>query len=492
MAIKIRVKKHLEEITRYQKEKGEKYSPKEEFQKRITEHPTKFAFTMVSIPKVGLNPNTKYNTPAGVYFYPLTQDYYEMLIENQLPFVSNAPYCGLVELNWSDKSKWLIFDLSRQGSKTEEDLSKAIELIKKSIQQDQFTKIQDLVIHTGQHYNGYGYDGKIFDWTYFAAKQLAGSGTRLTIAWTKLLRQLGYIGLYDEGTGVIHPSEKTQLVCLEPSAYTTLNVYATPDIRVGSQYEKAETEWKVRVAKQRIETKNFWKRFAALPPNHPEKIYRNRKGRKGTLYTGDIKKYIPLSSLANSRIEADITFDEGDAIPDNLTVIGNISAEAVISIGKNLVCSEKFRVGPSLDSIPEGLNLSVDTLAIRGGTIKTIPSDIKMKILDLSPSDVEYLPDNLTIPENLRIAESKIERLPENLTVGGNLYTGEQFAEMTAEATMRAIPNSLKVKGDIIGFFLDDMDKEMYMPRYTLEQLRERIRKGYKLKETFNRWKQMI
>ena len=70
----MKIRKLLKEKTRYERELGQKYSPKYDFISKITEHPCDYAFTMVKIPKVGLNPKTDYNTPAGVYFYPLTQD----------------------------------------------------------------------------------------------------------------------------------------------------------------------------------------------------------------------------------------------------------------------------------------------------------------------------------------------------------------------------------------------------------------------------------
>ena len=117
--------KLLREKTRYEKEFGQKYSPKQDFISKVTDQPTEYAFTMVRIPKVGLNPKTSYNTPAGVYFYPLTFNYYYMLIEDALPFASQSPYCGLVKLNWSDKKKWLIFDDAGGSNQDESAYDKA-------------------------------------------------------------------------------------------------------------------------------------------------------------------------------------------------------------------------------------------------------------------------------------------------------------------------------------------------------------------------------
>lgn len=62
--------------------------------------------------------------------------------------------------------------------------------------------------------------------------------------------------------------------------------------------------------------------------------------------------------------------------------------------------------------------------------------------LDLAGSDIEYLPDNLTIPGFLNLRESKIKKLPENLIV-------EDFIDLN-ETEITEIPNSLVVKGEFL------------------------------------------
>lgn len=43
------------------------------------------------------NPSSKYNTPIGVYTYPLSQNMYEDLINNRLPFRNDAKYIVLIK-----------------------------------------------------------------------------------------------------------------------------------------------------------------------------------------------------------------------------------------------------------------------------------------------------------------------------------------------------------------------------------------------------------
>jgi hypothetical protein len=88
--------------------------------------PPKYAFTMTSIQKVGINPSTGYNTPVAIYAYPVTPEYVDKLLggkhiqigldkglddtdidghlspfaesDRELPFVGDAPFINFFEL----------------------------------------------------------------------------------------------------------------------------------------------------------------------------------------------------------------------------------------------------------------------------------------------------------------------------------------------------------------------------------------------------------
>jgi len=217
----------LNEITRYEEEMGKDVDFAAEVRKYVSKsQPTRYAFTMTSIPKVGLNPGTNFNTPAGVYAYPLNVAYYRKLIENKLPFQSEAPYCNIMKLNLN--GKWLYTSGKGMDRSTQADLDAAIA----AVEPHQANWAQKY----GSHYN-LGIDSKIFDIT-FAATQ-ASKSPKSTVAWTTLLRKLGYIGVYDPGNKVIHPSEPNQLVCLDPSAYEWVATYETKAIRKQDRTEKS-------------------------------------------------------------------------------------------------------------------------------------------------------------------------------------------------------------------------------------------------------------
>lgn len=59
----------------------------------------KFFFTMTEINKVGINPQSGYATPLGVFCYPLTPEYYERLVRGTLPFAGTKPYVTLFTMS---------------------------------------------------------------------------------------------------------------------------------------------------------------------------------------------------------------------------------------------------------------------------------------------------------------------------------------------------------------------------------------------------------
>ena len=215
----------LIEKSRYERETGKKFS--DDLYDQLFalssngKHPVSYAFTMLKIPKIGLNPKTSYETPAGVYFYPLSTIYLQHLVGNNLPFVSDNPYFGVVKLKHVDEpDKWLKFIDSGITSLPSDAVDKAIAACSDKT-------ILARAKKSGKHWK-FNDDAKIFDLSFFESKKLSGNSTSV---WNKWLRQLGYIGIYDEGHGIIHPSEPTQLVCLSPEAYETVGIWETAELR---------------------------------------------------------------------------------------------------------------------------------------------------------------------------------------------------------------------------------------------------------------------
>jgi hypothetical protein len=213
---------NLLESSRYEKEIGRVYSD-DARQKLLSlaseNHPTEYAFTMTAIQKVGINPSTKFETPAGVYFYPLTKEYCKMLFENRLPFGSSRKYVGLVKLkSVNSPGKWLKFIDKGTNFVTDEELKSVF---------DRFPDEAQKMMKSGKH-KSFNNDAKVFDIGYFYSDV---GVSRKTLMWTSFLRKLGLIGIYDSGNGVVHPVEPAQIVCLTPDAYEVVDIFETEDFR---------------------------------------------------------------------------------------------------------------------------------------------------------------------------------------------------------------------------------------------------------------------
>lgn len=60
-------------------------------------------FSMTAINKLGVNPQSTYDTPIGIYCYPLTEEYKEKLFTGNLPFAARQPYIQVFGVKPSTK-----------------------------------------------------------------------------------------------------------------------------------------------------------------------------------------------------------------------------------------------------------------------------------------------------------------------------------------------------------------------------------------------------
>ena len=91
------------------------------------------------------------------------------------------------------------------------------------------------------------------------------------------------------------------------------------------------------------------------------------------------------------------------------------------------------------------MNEFIEILKSKPGIDYTI-SEGKISVygnLDLAYSDIEKLPDGLTVSGNLDLYNTPIKELPDGLTVGGYLDLGS--------TRIKELPDGLTVGGSIIG-----------------------------------------
>jgi len=244
------LKKLIVEMSRYKKETGKSSWGAEDLKKYLPKTPDgpenlpQYAFTMTQLNKVGVNPKSEYNTPLGVYFYPLTHEMYKSLINDKLPFASEMKNVNLVKLNNLDSPKWLRVSDRNQSINLEALQMKAYNFFddsnKKKIaraENDEYTfetALEEWERWTKRE-SKFSSTSLLFSFCAFLIKKVDLKSSSSKVApgrrFNQVLRHLGFIGVYDSGKGVIHENEPEQLVALEPSAYTVIKSYNTNEIR---------------------------------------------------------------------------------------------------------------------------------------------------------------------------------------------------------------------------------------------------------------------
>ena len=158
--------------------------------------------------KLGINPKSSYNTPIGIYTYPVD---YVIQKKGKVPFAEEAPFLYVVQTTKP------LLDLNNYSkSDFERDSEKLIDM--------GFADARDEGIRTAKFYTPAGH---LWNWTRLAAdyKELqSNSSSKSPVQWPKILRSLGYSGAVDRGSGLIHVNEPRQAVFFSIDAIKVLEV----------------------------------------------------------------------------------------------------------------------------------------------------------------------------------------------------------------------------------------------------------------------------
>jgi hypothetical protein len=220
-------------------------------EKRSKNEMCEYAITMTELNKVGINPRSPYETPRGIYFYPLNTQIYSDFLEDYLPFASDAANVSLVKLK--NPESWLNVGSFEQF--TNRDVSRFAQIFSLSISERQimtmaeelgriFDDETDYLVDrkralleysefSGNHWENNN-ACKIFDLSYFASRQPdRGDGGKANSsgAWSSLLSKNGFLGIYDEGLSVIHENEPHQLVAFSTKSFELVKSFDTSSVR---------------------------------------------------------------------------------------------------------------------------------------------------------------------------------------------------------------------------------------------------------------------
>ena len=159
--------------------------------------PENWAISMTSEPKLGINPQVgiSEDTPKGIYFYPLNYAL-DKTRYGKLPWGNDYPYIQLFQ-----------YDRSGEMTKdTQVDPAKLKQALLKYCPEEVIQQVIDEPEYDGTPY-----------WTiYDCLSRLGKSDETNIVRWNKVLRDLGFTSVFDNGAGWIAYNEPTQGVVLDP------------------------------------------------------------------------------------------------------------------------------------------------------------------------------------------------------------------------------------------------------------------------------------
>lgn len=200
--------------------------------------------SFTAVDKLGINPQSEYKTPLGIYAYPARYVMKEAgssrSMDASLPFAGEHPYANIFNAVGN------IVNVATMSSGESVDYCRKVaNLWAKVSGKDWKTsvdEVEDIISDASTHSKFAEYPGGRFWYvTRVAAKTLFGPKWGLTapVAWNKIFRSIGIDGVVDYtdngGHGIIHTSEPSQAVFFSIAAVGNVQ-------RVDNKYSKAGME----------------------------------------------------------------------------------------------------------------------------------------------------------------------------------------------------------------------------------------------------------
>ena len=157
--------------------------------------PDSLVVTYTAIDKVGINPRSTYDTPIGIYFYPLD---YVISKRMQVPFAGDQPFINVCEFTRPNRILHMHPATSQQKGMDVLDHLFTREEIESASQKNQEFELRS-----------------DYSKLWLTTMNLAGSNP---VRWNAILRKCGIDGFVDHNTGTIHANEPIQGVVFGSSA----------------------------------------------------------------------------------------------------------------------------------------------------------------------------------------------------------------------------------------------------------------------------------
>lgn len=199
--------------------------------------------TFTEIPKVGINPMSKYQTPIGIYTYPITPEIIMGHTQKQLPFAGDEKYISVVQATVFGSKVCLFDDDGSYGADYERDYTKLLEFLEGGYDGDDCKGF--LAAAAEAAYEPQDPASRIWNQSRWVAgaeafmrtgtvtyglgeirqRMLGGKDIKgLPVNWNYVLRKvLGYEVIIDLGGGIIHANEPTQALFLSKEALSVVD-----------------------------------------------------------------------------------------------------------------------------------------------------------------------------------------------------------------------------------------------------------------------------
>lgn len=210
---------------------------------------TNLFVSFTEIPKLGVNPQSRYNTPIGIYSYPATYVLDTVTPTGsmtRLPFAGDEPWMTLFKARGNivvvDKMTEVhVADYCMRLSR----VMGPFEKVNKNYDPDDEDSVDtsDYVYYYGgiaeKHARIDTPGGHFWYITMKCAEVISAiKGIRKQVAWNWLFRQIDIDGCVDTGDGIIHENEPIQAVFFSSEAITVLDRISTkhtPDYMTGQR-----------------------------------------------------------------------------------------------------------------------------------------------------------------------------------------------------------------------------------------------------------------
>jgi len=161
-----------------------------------------YAFVHYSdIEKLGLNPSSEFDTPLGIYSYPLNQFSVDDIITGRVPFAGDRKYIHLFTAD-PDGIVFVNDTTSKQEAHFE-------------------SKAEKYANHLGLRLDDARVQTPLGRYWYASMKGSEGS----SLEWRYILVEDGIKGVVDYGAGIIHPNESTQAVFFSKSSLNHIGTF---------------------------------------------------------------------------------------------------------------------------------------------------------------------------------------------------------------------------------------------------------------------------